>query len=82
MAEQLPLPGMPDVPEPSRPRGSTGSGVRLTRYRTQKRRLCDECVRLIHRYGQAGAPYPQAARWRRSAGDNLDFLCEQHKDSL
>lgn len=79
MTEESPLPGMPEMP-PSQPR-PPGSGERFTRYRPKVRRLCDVCIFLIHRYGQAAAPYPRSARWRRVTGETTKYVCEQHKET-
>lgn len=58
----------------------TNPGVRYSRYTAKHRRLCDACVKDIHRYGQGGAPFPKAARWRRTDIDT-HYLCEAHKDT-
>lgn len=78
MSEQ-PLPGMP-VPPPVRA-PQRADGLRTSRYNPKAKRLCDTCVFMIHRYGQGGAAYPKAARWRVSSADKSWYLCEQHKET-
>lgn len=67
---------MPKYPLPKRVPQSTT--IRATRIRGG--RLCEWCCRLIHDFGQAGAPYPRLARWRVSTPDGTERLCEGHKD--
>jgi hypothetical protein len=77
--------GLPDgypvrarEPRSKQPNGKT----RWLRFRG-RRRLCDECCQLIHKYGQGGAPLPCGVRWRRVDGTTGDtaFLCEDHARS-
>lgn len=78
MSDQ-PLPDMPSPPLPSRPAASPKA--RYTRIRKpRERQLCDDCCEDIHRLGQAVAPYPKHAVWRRSAKDGSAVLCHAHKD--
>lgn len=72
-----PLPGMP-VPPPREVKASP-AGERLSRY-CGRRRLCDLCVRAIHRLGVGKAPYPQPAKWRATSGNFDTYLCYAHKD--
>lgn len=75
-------------PEPTRkprpvPKMATSSAdkPRYTRYRAAERRLCDDCVHLVHEMGVAVAPFPNVAVWRRSAGGLLIFLCSEHRQA-
>lgn len=70
---------MPDPPPPRQPRPAAGE--RVSRYHPRARRLCDACTFLIHQYGQAGAPYPKAARWRISTDTESRYVCNEHKDT-
>lgn len=82
MSEQQPaLPGMPVSPAPRTPTAASTDGRRVSRYSAKVRKLCDACVFLIHRYGQGGAPYPKAARWRVATADKTRYLCEHHKET-
>ncbi len=79
MAEQPPLPGMPDEPPPSshrRPR----SDVTITK--NSGVALCDECCRLIYLHGVQYAPYPRSARWRVVTAHWVKRVCESHKEEF
>jgi Cdk activating kinase (CAK)/RNA polymerase II transcription initiation/nucleotide excision repair factor TFIIH, subunit TFB3 len=55
------------------------AGMQAVRVRPTK--LCERCCLLIHQRGQAGAPYPRAARWRVTWTDGVvERLCDSHKD--
>ena len=56
--------------------------VRYSRFRSQGRTLCDDCIADIHARGQEGAPYPGRALWRRVASGEprVLLLCGRHKD--
>lgn len=75
--QDVPLPGMP-VPPPVHRSSQVRPGVRAVR--TRPTRLCERCCELIHVRGQAGAPYPRAARWRVVELDVEFRLCDTHKD--
>jgi hypothetical protein len=79
VTEQPPLPDMPAPPARHAPAGR--SGERISRYSTKARRVCDACAFLIHRYGQAGAPYPRQAKWRVSTDEKSWYLCGEHRES-
>lgn len=73
------LPGMPQPPD--RPARRAPEGLRLARF-TGNRRLCDRCVRDIHRLGVGVAPFPMPARWRARSSSIDEFLCTRHKEEL
>jgi hypothetical protein len=77
MADQ-PLPGMPQPPRAAAPTPREKETV--SRFRGH--RLCDACVFMIHRYGQAGAAFPRTARWRVAKPETESrYLCENHKET-
>lgn len=77
---QEPLFELPEQRRPP-PRMATKPGAaRYTRYRPRVRQLCGDCIRLIHVLGVAAAPLPRGVRWRRTAADGVEYLCEIHKD--
>jgi hypothetical protein len=79
--DQLPLFDFPASPMRRTAPAPKSSPVRYTRIvPTAKRRLCDDCCQEIHRIGQAFAPYPKRAIWRRTDDTTTVLLCQPHKD--
>lgn len=71
--------------EPTRPvprMRAPAKAHRYTRYRAAARALCGDCTADIHARGQAGAPYPARALWRRTDADDgtAVLLCSRHKE--
>jgi hypothetical protein len=83
--DQLPLFDTPAPPVKFRsPRqiAAQATAVRYTKIRPAGRRiLCDDCCDDIHRRGQAVAPLPGHATWRRTGPDGGQVLCGRHKDA-
>lgn len=80
MSDQPTLPGMPTPPRQPYRRPPT-AGVRYSRVATRAHReLCADCCADIHRLGQACAPYPRRAVWRRTDDAGAVLLCSPHKD--
>jgi hypothetical protein len=50
-----------------------------SRYRSTNRVLCIDCCRLIHEYGQQGAPVPLRAQWRTVVNATAEYVCHEHK---
>lgn len=79
MKEDQPLPGMPEPP-PVKRFGVRRATKAVQAVRVRPTKLCEQCCFLIHLRGQAGAPYPRAARWRVTSPVGVERLCESHKD--
>jgi hypothetical protein len=81
--EQPPLFEHPAPPPPKfrSPRQvAAQTAIRYSKIKPPGRRiLCDDCCREIHRLGQAVAPYPSHATWRRTGPDGAQVLCQRHK---
>jgi len=79
--DQLPLFDSPQ-PVPARPRQPRppSDKVRYARARLRVRTLCDDCCLAIHELGQALAPLPRRALWRRTDAAGSMMLCQAHKD--
>lgn len=78
--DQLPLFDSP-APPPQRPEREPSTKVRYSKVKTHgKRLLCDDCCLDIHKLGQALAPLPRRALWRRHDKARPMLLCQKHKD--
>jgi len=67
------------APPPKRRRAQPTT-ARYAKIKPKHRTLCDDCCRAIHELGQALAPYPRHAVWRRTDAAGAVLLCQAHKD--
>lgn len=73
-------PPLPDMPAPPPATVRAPAAGRMAKYRG-KRRLCDECTRLIHEYGAHRAPYPMHATWKHHDDGGDLYLCYAHRET-
>ena len=59
---------------------SDGTPVRWMRLRLKNRVPCDECIIILHENHGVG-PYADPARWKRSQGSRVLYLCHRHAEA-
>lgn len=68
-----------DNPPVRMPRNITAPDgkVRYVRHKVQGLIKCDDCIRVLHEANGNG-PAAGIAKWKRTCGDETDYLCGRH----